>query len=582
MSLLCSGIGVGVSRTTAIGPSHLLKSGLIDAPPSYIKANQVDQECERFQQAVLLARRQLKAVRDKIPPSTPSDISDFIDTHLLMMEDAALAEAPLDLIRRRRLSAQYALQVKRNALVKVFDEMDDPYLRTRKDDVDHVVNQIQKILLNRGEEPLTKADLRGRVVVAADLTPADTIMMANRGIAAFVTEYGNPMSHTAILARSFGIPAVVGVHNASRCLQHGETLIVDSEKGVVLAAPSQAIIEYYNQRIVLQRDHETGLQRLVNKPSVTLDKVPILLMANVELPEDIDATIKSGAAGVGLYRTEFLFMNREHLPDEEEHYRTYKKMAEGLDGVPITLRTLDLGADKQAESGADFYTPSACNPALGLRAIRLCLKEPELFKPQLRAILRVAAEAPVRMLIPMLSSMHELHAVKGMIEQVQLELTQEGLSYNPDIPLGAMIEVPAAALSADAFAKELDFFSIGTNDLIQYTLAIDRIDDEVSHLFDPLHPSVLRLIKMTIEAANRHNIPVGMCGEMAGNPRYTRLLLGLGLREFSMQPGALLEIKKVVRNSDLKQLTQRVSHFMQQIDDEPVDRLWAMLCSGFE
>jgi phosphotransferase system enzyme I (PtsI) len=581
MSLLCSGIGVGVSRAIAIGPAHLLKSGLIEVPPSTICAKQIVAECERFQQAIKLARRQLKSVRDRIPASTPSDISAFIDTHLLMLEDSALAEAPLELIRLHCLNAPYALQVKRDALVKVFDEMDDPYLRTRKDDVDHVVNQIQKNLLNLGVEESTIPDLQGRIIIASDLTPADAILMGNRGVAAFVTEYGNPMSHTAILARSLGIPAIVGVHKATQILQQNETLIVDSEQGIVLADPSWEIIEHFNQRIMQQRQHEVELQQLISKPAKTLDETVISLQANIELSEDIEATLNNGASGVGLYRTEFLFMNRQQLPDEDEHYATYKKMAAGLKGIPLTIRTLDLGADKQTEAGAGLNTSSASNPALGLRAIRLCLKEPTLFKPQLRAILRIAAEAPVRMLIPMLSSMHELKAVKKLIEQVKLELTQEHLPFNDNVPLGAMIEVPAVALQADAFAKALDFFSIGTNDLIQYTLAIDRIDDEVSHLFDPLHPSVLRLIKMTIDAAHRHNIPVGMCGEMAGDPRYTRLLLGLGLREFSMQPGALLEVKKIVRDSDLPQLTRRTEQFLKQMDDGPADKLWAMLASGF-
>ncbi len=581
MSLLCSGIGVGVSRAIAIGPAHLLKSGLIEVSPCTIRAKQINSECNRFKQAIKLARHQLKAVRNKIPASTPSDISAFIDTHLLMLEDSALAEAPLELIQLHCLSAAYALQVKRDALVKVFDEMDDPYLRTRKDDVDHVVNQIQKNLLNLNVEEITVPDLHGRIVIALDLTPADAILMSNRGVAAFVTEYGNPMSHTAILARSLGIPAIVGVHNATHNLQQDETLIVDSEQGIVLADPSWEIIEHFNQRIVQQRYHEAELQQLVSKPSKTLDETTILLQANVELPEDIDATLNNGADGVGLYRTEFLFMNRQQLPDEEEHYATYKRMTEGLKGIPITIRTLDLGADKQTEAGIGPITTSASNPALGLRAIRLCLKEPKLFKPQLRAILRIAAEAPVRMLIPMLSSLYELNAVKKLIEEVKRELTQEGIPFNDNVPLGAMIEVPAVALSADAFAKALDFFSIGTNDLIQYTLAIDRIDDEVSHLFDPLHPSVLRLIKMTIDAAHRHKIPVSMCGEMAGDPRYTRLLLGLGLREFSMQPGALLEVKKVIRDSDLPQLTRRIELFLKEMDDGPVDKLWAMLASGF-
>ena len=581
MTLVCTGIGVGVSRTVAIGQAHLLRCGMIVVPPAYIKPGEIDSECERYRQAVANARSQLKAVREKIPASTPSDITEFIDTHLLMLEDAALAEAPLTLIRHRRLSASYALQVRRNALVKVFDEMDDPYLRTRKDDVDHVVNQIQKILLKNGNDGNGEESLHGRVVVAPDLTPADTISMSNRGIAAIITEYGNPMSHTAILARSLGIPAIVGAHNAAHCLRQGEMLIVDSEQGVVLAAPSRQIIAHYKQRIVSQRKHEARLKRLLSKPSVTRDETPITLMANIELPEDIDATLANGAQAVGLYRTEFLFMNRDSAPDEEEHYATYKRVTEGLRGIPITIRTLDLGADKQIEAGSTVYCHApVCNPALGLRAVRLCLKAPELFIPQLRAILRISAEAPVRIMIPMLSSLHELMEIRRLIGRVKGDLQREGIKFNPDIPLGGMIEVPAAALSADSFARQLDFLSIGTNDLIQYTLAIDRIDDEVSYLFDPLHPAVLRLIKMTIDAAQRHKIQVSMCGEMAGDPRYIRLLLGMGLRRLSMQPGALLEVKRIVLESDLAELTRRASQFLQQMDTQPTDQLLDMLDTG--
>jgi phosphotransferase system enzyme I (PtsI) len=569
MTLSCSGIGV--SRGFAIGTAHIIKRGLIEVSPRAIGAHEVSLEVERFEQAVSGARERLRSIQDQIPKSTRSDIIAFIDTHLLMLDDAALVEAPIDLIRGQHLGAEWALQIQRDALVRVFDEMDDPYLRTRKDDVDHVVNQIQKVLLQHEEN--TPSDLSGKVILAQDLTPADTILMRHQGIAAFVTEFGGPMSHTAILARSLGIPAIVGVHNASRCFRHGETLVIDGEQGTVLADVDQQILSHYHGKINQVLRHAAALNQLIGEPALTRDGCSIQLMANIELPEDIDATRELRADGVGLYRTEFLYMNRTEPPSEEEHYAAYRKVVEGLKGIPITIRTLDLGADKQLDSCSGSDT-SACNPALGLRAIRLCLKEPKLFLPQLRAILRAAAHGPVRIMVPMLCNLQEVAKIKTLLEEARQSLARDGLEHGHDIPLGGMIEVPAAALHANAFARELDFLSIGTNDLVQYTLAIDRGDDEVNYLFDPLHPSVLRLIQMVIDAGIRHNIPVSMCGEMAGDPRFIPLLLGMGLVELSMQPGSLLEAKRILRNIDCESLRPNVKKLLGMIEQgETVDLL---------
>jgi phosphotransferase system enzyme I (PtsI) len=576
VSIACTGIGVGVSRKIAVGEAHLLLRGQVEIIPLEIAPEQIEQEAARFRQAVHLAAQHLRQVRDQIPSDTPSEIAAFIDTHLLMLEDSTIAEGPIDLIRELHCCAEWALQVRRDELVRVFEEMEDPYLRTRKDDVDHVVHQIQKILMSGHEDTSAEpAALQGKVILAQDLTPADTILMRHQGIAGFVTEFGSPMSHTAILARSLGIPAVVGVRQATHCLRHGEPVVVDGEAGVVLADVDPARLDEFRRRIAAQELQMRALEGLADQPAISRDGAEIVLMANIELLEDIAETRGAGAQGVGLYRTEFLYMNRDSAPDEEEHLRCYLEVIRGLEGIPITIRTLDLGADKPVSGPCALNTASACNPALGLRAIRLCLKEPRLFRTQLRAILRASAHGPVRLMLPMLSNLSELREALALIEATKQELRSDGIDFNPALPVGGMIEVPAAALCAEAFARRLDFLSIGTNDLIQYTLAIDRMDDTVNYLYEPLHPAVLRLIKQTIDAAGRAGTPISMCGEMAGDPRYTRLLLGLGLSEFSMQPGSLPEIKQVVRNSDREALQHRVTELMGQLDELDAEQLLA-------
>ena len=574
MTLAFTGIGIGVARKIAIGEAHVLLRGQVEIIPVEIPEDEIEQEAQRFREAVQAAHQHLNQVRGQIPPDTPTDIAAFIDTHLLMLEDSAIAEGPIELIRELHCCAEWALQVRRDELVRVFDAMEDPYLRTRKDDVDHVVQQIQKALLSRyaGEEAHDNA-LQGRIILAQDLTPADTILMRHQGIAGFVTEFGSPMSHTAILARSLGIPAVVGVRQATQYLRHGELLVVDGETGVVLADVDPITLEHVRQRIAAQRAAALELRRLADQPAISRDGESITLLANIELSEDIAATRDSGAEGVGLYRTEFLYMNRSTVPDEEEHLRAYREVLQGLRGIPITIRTLDLGADKPLDGPCTLPGHPVCNPALGLRAIRLCLKEPRLFKPQLRAILRASLFGPVRLMLPMLSNLRELVEVRALIDETKRELERDGIGFAPNIPVGGMIEVPAAALSADCFARHLDFLSIGTNDLIQYALAIDRVDDEVNYLYDPLHPAVLRLIKMTIDAAKAAGIPVSMCGEMAGDPRYTRLLLGMGLRELSMQPGSLPEVKAVVRDCDLGRARSLVEDMMRHLDYETPEQV---------
>jgi len=559
--------GTGVSRGIAIGPVHRLEGGEVDVYEAAIPRELIENEVARFRRAVRIARQQLKAIRNSIPETTRADISDFIDTHLLMLEDSMLTATPVELIRERQCNAEWALKSQRDALAAVFDEMDDPYLRTRMDDVDHVVSRIQRILLHEDThtDPQDNEQLRGAIVIAHDLTPAETALLHHQGVAGFITESGGPLSHTAILARSLGLPAIVGTHVTPHQIRDGDIVVLDAGEGILLTDVDDVTLKDYRRR---QRDEikrQNDLRRLKGKPAITVDGIHIQLHANVELLDDVLAARRAAADGIGLYRTEFLFMNRSDIPDEEEQLQQYLSVVKSLKGQPVTIRTLDLGADKRcgAEPPGEHISP---NPALGLRAIRLCLKHADLFRPQLRAILRASAKGPVRMMIPMLSSASELTQVLALIDDVKQELQRQHLAFDWNIPIGGMIEVPAAALSAGLFARRLDFLSIGTNDLIQYTLAIDRVDDQVTYLYDPLHPAVLRLIKMVIDAGCTHDTPVAMCGEMAGDRRYTRLLLGMGLTELSLHPTALLEVKDVIHRCHVGKL-QPVVHDILGTDD---------------
>ena len=551
--------------------------------PRLIATDEVMAEIARLEEALAASQGALKAVRRQISRAagSPLSLAEFIDSHLLILEDAALVEPARDLIRDQLFSAEWALRQHRDDLARVFDEMDDPYLRSRRDDIDQVIHHILGFLTagdQTSQEP--ESEISGCVIVAHDISPADTLLLRHRGAVALVTEHGGPLSHTAILARSLNIPAVMGVRHATRYLRPGETLVVDGEAGTVIAGADYRILNHYRQRLVALSARRNRLRRLLQDPCQTRDGQPVELLANLELPDDTQLARANGAVGVGLYRTEFLYMNREGQPDEEEHLAAYRQVIQGLGGIPITIRTLDLGADKQVDGSASAHCAAACNPALGLRAIRLCLKDLDLFRPQLRAILRASAEGPVRLMLPMLTNLGEVDHTRALLAQARRELTQEGLPFDPRMPVGGMIEIPAAALCADAFANRLDFLSIGTNDLIQYTLATDRIDDTVNYLYDPLHPAVLRLIRMVIAAGRRQATPVAMCGEMAGDRRFTRLLLGLGLRQFSMQPGSLLEIKEIILEADIVRLAEAVDDLYSRLDNEPAEDLLDALNRG--
>lgn len=558
--------GVGVSPGIAIGKAHVIERTELEINEYRVAAEDINAEIRRLRDAVQQAKQDLRAVREQIPTSTTADIAAFIDTHLLMLEDSALTYDAERLIKKLSCNAEWALKLQRDALAKAFDEMDDAYLRTRKDDVDHVVTRIQRILLNHAplKHEVPGNPLEGHVILADDLTPADTVLMRQNGVAAFVTDYGGPTSHMSILARSLGIPGIVGAHGIRRYVKENELLIIDGQEGVVVGDPDASALAYYRTLQAERERHRESLERLRDATAVTLDGDAVELHANVEIPEDFAAARKVGATGVGLYRTEFLYMNRRDHPDEEEHFRTYRALINQLDGMPVTIRTLDLGADKDFDIGDG--RPLAGNPALGLRAIRLSLKEPGLYWPQLRAIVRASAIGPVRLMVPMLSNLEEARVVVENIRTVQDDFKRRQIAFDPDMPIGGMIEVPAAAICADSFARYLDFFSVGTNDLIQYTIAIDRVNDAVNYLYDPLNPAVLRLIALTIDAGKAAGIPVAMCGEMAGNVRYTRLLLGLGLREFSVHPSLLLEVKQIVNQTRVSEIEENARRILKVSD----------------
>ena len=561
--------GTGIGRGIAIGRAIVLNQGHNDIPCYRISTSASSGEIERFNHAVDAVRADLKRVQRNLPTDAPPETSAFIDVHLLMLDDPVISQQPVQTIHEQQQNAEWALKSHADTLIDFFEDIADPYLRSKKNDVAQVVGRIMgELAHSQGEQPSDLATLGSslaeQIIVTRDLTPADTIMLRGRNMAAFVTSLGGPISHTAILARSLGLPAIVGLHDVIDTIHNNDLLIVDAATGTVLVAPDEPLLTQFRELQQQHLEHQQRLTLLKNEKAVTQDGEAITLLANIELPEDIESLRSAGAAGVGLYRTEFLFMNRPKPPSEDEQYQAYCHVLRRVEG-PVTIRTLDLGADKQVDGGRPDSETTATS-ALGLRAIRLCLSEPSLFKPQLRAILRAAVHGDAQIMIPMLSSLHELEQSLALVGEVCAELEREGVAFNPKVPLGGMIEVPAAAVSADLFAHKLDFLSIGTNDLIQYTLAIDRVDDSVNYLYDPLHPSVLRLIRTVIRAGHEADIPVSMCGEMAGDPAFTRLLLGLGLRHFSMEPSQLLEIRQQVRQSTLTGLPGQVTDILNCVE----------------
>jgi phosphotransferase system enzyme I (PtsI) len=541
--------GVGVSAGIAIGRAHPMSHTRIEVAHYMLHRRHLEEEVERFEQAVNTVRAGMKGLKEQIPEHAPQELPAFLDLHLMILDDSTLSEAPKQLIREQQCNAEWALTQQMEQLIAQFEAFEDEYLRERKHDVVQVVEKVLKVLLGHPASFLPEEEEVNQdcILVAHDLTPSDMVIFKRATFAAFITDLGGATSHTAILARSLNIPAVMALHSARALVREHETIIVDGREGVVIVNPDQTVLEEYRLRQDQQRLERQKLKKLTPSRAATLDGTAVELLANIELPQDVEQAREAGATGIGLFRSEFLFMNRSDLPSEEEQFDAYRAVAEAMKDKPVVIRTLDIGADKQI-SGLEAHSE---NPALGLRAIRLCLAEPRLFLTQIRALLRASHFGRVRILIPMLSQLAEIEQSLQFIKAAKRDLAAEGLPFDAETPVGGMIEVPAAALSVRSFARKLDFLSIGTNDLIQYTLAIDRSDDHVAHLYDPLQPAVLALIQHTIRIANRMRKPVALCGEMAGDATLTRLLLGMGLRSFSMHPASLLAVKQAVLQSDL-------------------------------
>ena len=554
LSLFGSGIGRGI----AIGPAYVLKNSDIEIPELTLDKKDVSAEVKRFKAAINATAASYRSLLINLPKDAPKESAAFINAHMMMLQDPMMVNESVKIIKSQRVNAEYALQSQANSLIRVFEQMEDAYLRAKKADVQHVTNRILRHLLSIVSHSLDEfndEDLKGKIIVGKDLSPAETVFIKDRKVASFVTDLGSQISHTAIIARSLKMPAVVGLHGSTRTINDNDLLIVDGMRGTILINPTRGVLTEYKTRLSKLRAREKDLSTLTKKPSKTKDGQRIQLMANIETAKDIKDVKRVNAAGVGLYRTEYLFMRRELAPTETEQFKEYKRITSNAE-KSVTIRTLDIGGDKQLDF--DYPNKPSSESPLGLRAVRLCLKHVDIFKPQLRAILRASAFGKVAIMIPMVSNFDEINQVLTIIKQTKAELKSDNIAFDSRVKIGGMIEVPAAAIMADIFAQKLDFLSIGTNDLIQYTLAIDRVDDAVNYLYDPMHPAVLYLIKHIIRAGKKANIPVSLCGEMAGNVQYTRLLLGLGLQTFSMDSNYLLDVKERILAADTSKLDDLV------------------------
>ncbi|HUP98733.1 MAG TPA: phosphoenolpyruvate--protein phosphotransferase [Usitatibacter sp.] len=555
--------GIGVSGGIAIGLAHLFAGMSAEANHYEITGADVQREQRRYDRALKEVRDELKELTESVRHSASAELVPFVKVHQMLLEDDAFAEAPREIIREQHCNAEWALRLQLDELMAQFSEIEDPYLREREADVRQVAERILAALAGTQRRTMKPVREDASILVARDLSPADVILFREHPFAAFITDLGGATSHTAIVARSMNIPAIVALHHSRTLIHEDELIIVDGTQGVVIVNPDKHVLQEYRLKQNQARLERDKLKRLKSAPASTLDGTAVQLMANIELPSDVEPVKASGAAGIGLFRSEFLFMNRRDLPDEDEQYEAYREVVEGMRGLPVTIRTLDIGADK----GLDGQDNVTVNPALGLRAIRYCLAEPQVFNTQLRAILRASRHGKVMILIPMLTTYHELTQTIACVEMAKEQLRSEGVKYDEYVPVGGMIEVPAAAIALPMFIRKLDFLSVGTNDLIQYTLAIDRADDRVAHLYDPLHPAVLNLLAGVIRTAQQHEKPVAVCGEMAGDVELTRMLLGFGLRNFSMHPAHLLSVKQRVLTTSIPDIAAIVARILRT--DEP-------------
>ena len=566
--------GIAVSKGIAIGKAVLISRAALEVSHYLIEVGKEESEAQKLLDAFDQVRQELAQLRQGLPKDAPQEMAAFLDVHGMILADPALAEKPLKLIRTQRLNAAWALTTELNDLLEQFAEIEDAYLKERANDIRQVAERVLKALHTQQKDALSDAELLSpgevgveAIIVAHDIAPHDMLRFKEHAFTGFVTDLGGKTSHTAIVARSMEIPAVVGVRHASEMIRHGDWLILDGEHGVVIVAPDEQLLAEYRKLQTQAIKEARKLKQLRHAKTETTDRVEIELFANIELPEDAIQAVKLGAVGVGLFRSEFLFMDRKQaLPDEDQQYQEYRRVVDLMHGLPVNIRTIDVGADKALGGGGDVSQTGAS--PLGLRAIRWSLTEPEIFLTQLRAILRASAHGQARIMIPMLAHAKEIDETLRLIEKAKQQLHQRGKAFNPNIQVGAMIEIPAAALMLPLFINRFDFLSIGTNDLIQYTLAIDRADHAVAHLYDPLHPAILNLLSSIIDQAKRAGVPVAVCGEMAGDPALTKLLLALGLTDFSMHFSQLLLVKREILKANVGLLKTRVPRVLRAYEPE--------------
>ena len=572
MSIVLHGFTAG--KGIAIGRAHLILRGMTEVPQYNIIADELAAETTRFDNAIKASRRQLEQLRSAIPENAPTELGAFISLHLMLLTDATLSREPADIIQEQKINAEWALKLQTDKLSQQFDEIDDAYLRERKQDMLQVVERIHNNLVGQSNELNLETNLlEDTILIAHDLSPADTVHFKEQRIAGFVTDAGGPTSHTAILGRSLDIPSVIGLRNARDLISENEWVIVDGINGVLIINPDDTVLAEYRGHMREYKNRKRALNKLKKTAATTEDGLNIELLANIESTEDIKQLHSAGADGVGLFRSEYLYLNRDTLPTEDEQYEVYSTLIKKLKGKQLTIRTVDLGVDKNPRWFGQNATPNgSLNPALGLTGIRLCLAEPVMFRTQMRAILRASAQGKVNMMWPMIASLTELKQCMVHFETAKRQLAERGEEYG-EVSLGCMIEIPSAALTVGSLLKLVDFISIGTNDLIQYTLSVDRGDDSVSHLYQPGHPAVLKLLQHIIRTANRMGKSVSVCGEMAGDSTYTRLLLGMGLRRFSMNPSNLLTIKDIVLRSHTGRLEEESARLMRNEDPEKTDKL---------
>ena len=535
--------GIGVSPGIAVGDVFLFKTEDDRPVERDITAEEIPREIARFEEALIETRRQIHEIQKQVGSAIGQENASIFDAHLLVVDDRSFVEEVIRGLSLQHKNVETVLRVVADKYAQALLRVEDDYLRERAADVRDVTRRILRNLM--GQVGMTLDQIPAPcLLVANDLAPSEAAMLSKSKVTGFATDLGSPTSHTAIMARALRIPAVVGLHDVSSRLQHGDRVLIDGTKGVLVVNPSTALLERYGHVAEVRRSIETSLARLRLEPAETLDGYRLLLSANIELPSDVDAVLASGAAGVGLFRSEYLYLSSKGLPSEDEQTEAYAQVAQRLHPEPAIIRTLDLGGDKFA---SQLKTPQEMNPFMGWRAIRFCLSQPDIFKTQLRALLRASVSDNLKIMYPMVSNLDEVLRANEMLEECKRELIQRGLPFNPDLEVGVMIEIPSAALTAHLIAPHVDFFSLGTNDLVQYTLAVDRVNERIAYLYQPTHPAIIRLIKETVDAAHAHGIWAGLCGEMGGNPLMTPLLMGLGVDEISVSPSQVPLVKDVIR-----------------------------------